>query len=90
MNWKKLLLIGLAISAFAFAEAPKAEAGISVGIGFGFPRGYGCYGAYPAYNPYGYDYYGYGPRRVVYVAPRFYWHHGRRVYYPRRHHRYWR
>jgi hypothetical protein len=85
MNWKKFLLIGLAIGALAFTAAPRAEAGVSVGIGFGFP---GCYGyGYPAYYPYGYGYYGggyyggyYGPRRVVYVAPRSYWHHGRRVY----------
>src|SRR5947207_1608957 len=87
MNWKKFLLIGLAVSAFAFAPAPRAEARISVGIGFGFPVGYGCYGygyGYPAY-PYGYgypayypyDYYGYGPRRVVYVTPRYYSHHSR-------------
>jgi hypothetical protein len=88
MNWKKFLLIGLAVSAFAFAPAPRAEAGISVGIGFGIPGVYGC--DYPAYYPYGYNYYGYRPRRVVYVAPRHYWHHNRRVYYPRRHHRYWR
>ena len=88
MNWKKLLLIGLAVSAIAFTTAPRAKAGISVGIGFGIPSGYGCYGyRYPAYYPY--DYYGYGPRRVVYVGPRYYWHHSR-VYYPRRHHRYWR
>lgn len=91
MNWKKFLLIGLAISGFAFAAAPRAEAGISVRIGFGVPGRYGCYGyGYPASYRYGYDYYGYGPRRVVYVAPRYYWHHGRRVYYPRRHLRHWR
>lgn len=86
MNWKKFLLIGLAVSAFAFAAAPRAEARISVGIGFGFPVGY--YG-YPPYYPYDYDgYYGrrYYSRPVVYVGPRYYWSHGRRVYL--RHHRY--
>jgi hypothetical protein len=86
MNWKKFLLIGLAVSAFAFAAAPRAEARISVGIDFGFPVGFGYYRCGPAYYPYGSNYY-YGPRRVVYVAPRFYWHHGRRVYYR---HRHWR
>jgi len=90
MNWKKFLLIGLAISGLAFAAAPQSEAGISVGIGFGFPGAYGCYGD-PGYYPYGYGYYGprryYGPQRVVYVAPRYYWDHGRRVFLR---HRPWR
>lgn len=83
MNWKKLLLIGLVVSAFVFTAAPRAEARISVGIGFGFPVGYG-YG-YPAYYPYDYYGYGYRPRRVVYVAPRYYRHHGRRIYHRPRH-----
>jgi hypothetical protein len=90
MNWKKFLLIGLAVSAFAFAAAPRAEAGVSVGIGIGLPIGIGYYGSgYPGYYPYGYPY-GYryyGPRRVAYVAPPYYWSHGRRVYYR---HRHWR
>ncbi len=81
MNWKKFLLIGLAISAFAFAAAPRAEARVSVGIDFGFPFGY--YRCGPGYYPYGYNYY--RPRRVVYVAPRYYRHHNRRVYYRNRH-----
>jgi len=84
MNWKKFLLIGLAVSAFAFAPAPKAEARISVGIDFGFPIGFGYYNCGPAYYPYGYNHY-YGPRRVVYVTPRYYWHHNRRVYHRYRH-----
>ena len=84
MNWKKFLLIGLAVSAFAFAPAPQAEARISVGIDLGLPFGY--YNCGPAYYPYGYNYY-YGPRRVVYVTPRYYWNHNRRVYYR---HRHWR
>jgi hypothetical protein len=88
MNWKKFLLIGLAVSALAFAAAPRAEARISVGIGFNGPTfGYYDYG-YPRCYPNRYNYY-YGPRRVVYVGPR-HWHHNRRVYYPRRHHRHWR
>ena len=98
MNWKKFLLIGLAVGAFAFAAAPRAEARVSVGIGFGFPFGIGFYDTgYRGYYPYGYDYYGYGygpryyARPVVYVGPRYYWSHGRRIYYPRRHHyRHWR
>lgn len=92
MNWKKFLLIGLAICAFGFAPAPQAEARVSVSIGFGVPFGYYPYG-YPGYYPYGYpyyEYYGYRPRyrarRVVYVAPRYYRH---RVHHPRRYHR-WR
>lgn len=100
MNWKKFLLIGLAVGALAFAAAPRAEAGISVSIGvpggFGY-YGNGCYGyGYPAYYPYGYGYYGgyYGPRRVVYTSPRSYYrHHGRRVHHRQvRHyrHRNWR
>jgi hypothetical protein len=96
MNWKKFLLIGLVVSAFAFTAAPRAEARISVGIGFGFPVGYGYGYGYPGYGygygypGYGYGYSGYdyyGPRRVVYVTPRYYWHHGRRVYHR---HRHWR
>lgn len=95
MNWKKFLLIGVAVGAFAFAAAPRAEARISVGIGFGFPVGYGYYDhGYPAYYPYASDYYGYRPRYyarpVVYVGPRYYRYHGNRIYYPRRHHRHWR
>lgn len=88
MNWKKFLLIGLAVGSFAFAAAPRAEARVSIGIGLGLPfrGGYYDYG-YPGYYPYSY----YGPRYyaqpVVYVGPRYYWSHGRRVYYyPRRHH----
>jgi hypothetical protein len=87
MNWKKFLLIGLAVGAFAFVPAPRADAGVSVGINFPFPFGFGYYGCGPAYYsgyyPYGYNYY--GPRRVAYVAPRYYWHHNRRVYYRSRH-----
>ena len=87
MNWKKFLLIGLAVGAFAFVPAPRAEAGVSVGINFPFPFGFGYYNCgpayYPGYYPYGYNYY--GPRRVAYVAPRYYWHHNRRVYYRSRH-----
>src|SRR5213592_3504400 len=91
MNWKKFLLIGLAVSAFTVAAASRADAGISVGIGFGFPivggyYGYGhpgCYsygyGGYPYGYGYGYSYYpSYGSRAVVYVAPRYYRHHHRR------------
>jgi hypothetical protein len=86
MNWKKFLLIGLAVSALAFAAAPRAEAGISVSFGF---DPYGYYRCAPAYYPYGYNDY-YGPRRVVYVGPRHYRNHYRYSYYPRRHHRHWR
>ncbi len=90
MNWKKFLLIGLAVGAFAFVPAPRANAGVSVGINFPVPFGFGFYSCgpayYPGYYPYGYNYY-YGPRRVAYVAPRYYWHNHRRVYYR---HRYWR
>jgi len=93
MNWKKFLLIGLAVSAFAFAATPRAEARVVVNFGFGLPFGVGYYGyGYPGCYPYGYNYYGYGPRRVVYVAPRYYRHYNysRRAYYPRRHLRHWR
>ena len=87
MNWKKFLLVGLAVGAFAFIPAPRAQAGVSVGINFPFPFGFGYYGCGPAYYsgyyPYGYNYY--GPRRVVYVAPRYYSHHNRRVYHRYRH-----
>lgn len=88
MNWKKFLLIGLAVSAFAFAPAPRAEAGISVSFDFG-PGYYGYRRCAPAYYPYGYNYYS-GPRRVVYVGLRHYRNHYRYSYYPRRHHRHWR
>ena len=93
MNWKKFLLIGLAVGAFAFAAAPRAEAGISVSFGFGpgelrIRYGYG----YPAYYPYGtrlrIGIRGtiMARRRVVYVGPRrYYRHHGRRA-----HHRHYR
>jgi len=88
MYWKKLLLIGLAVGAFACAAAPRAEARVSVGIGIGFPIGLGYYNGYPGYgcSPYSSDYYGYGPRRVVYVAPRYYGSYGRRGYYRHHHH----
>lgn len=100
MNWKKFLLIALAVGAFAFAAAPQAEARVSVGIGLGFPigigyngygnqgygYGYGNQGCYPYSS---YDYYGYRPRYysrpVVYVG-----YHGRRVYRHRHHYRHWR
>ena len=58
MNWKKFLLIGLAVSAFAFAAAPQAKARISVGIGIGVPYGYYGYPYYSSYPYYaGYPYY---------------------------------
>ena len=85
MNWKKFLLIGLAISGLAFAAAPRAEAQISVGIGFGFPVGYyGGYGCYP-FRGYGYGGYGYGGYRTAAtdtagtIVPRRYY--GHRRYY---------
>ncbi len=90
MNWKKLFLIAVVAGGFAFAAAPRSEAHLHVGIGFGFPVGYGggyygCPG--PVYYPYGYGYapYGYyGSRVAISVGPRYYWSHGRRVYYPAR------
>jgi hypothetical protein len=80
MNWKKLLLIGLTVGGFAFATASPSQAGVSIGIGFP--------GYYPPYYPYGYypyPYYRgyYGPG--VYLGPRYYWYHGHRVFYHRRH-----
>lgn len=97
MNWKRFLLIGLAVGAFAFAGVPQTEARVHVNFGIGLPIGYG-YGHYPyGYRhryAYPYDYYGY-PRAVVYVSPRRYYRHrhyrgcGHRRYV--RHHRvYWR
>ena len=67
------------------------------GYGYGYPGyGYSGYGnSGYGYSGYGCssDYYGYRPSyyrsSVVYVAPTYYWSHGRRVYY-RRHHRHWR
>ncbi len=56
MNWKKFLLIALAVGAFGFAAVPRSEARVSVGIGIGFPFGYSNYG----YSNYGYSNYGYG------------------------------
>ena len=99
MNWKKFLLIGVAVSGFAFAGVPQADAGVRVGIGIGVPIGYGYGYGYHPYRyrhryAYPYDYYGY-PRGVVYVSPRRYYRHrhyrgcGHRRYV--RHHRvYWR
>lgn len=81
MNWKKLLVIAIAVAGFAFVAPSRSDAGIAVGIGLGFPGVY----AYPAYYPYAYPYY----QPVVYVGPAWYWWHGHRVYYPRHHH-YWR
>jgi hypothetical protein len=96
MNWKKFLLIALAVGAFGFAGVPRSEARVSVGIGIGFPFGYSSYGyGYPyGYNSYGYgysraypyDYYGY-PRQVIYVGPRYHRHHLRRVRYQRAYYR---
>ena len=83
MRLKKLLLIALVAAGFAFVST-RSEAGISVGIGIGVPFGYPYpYYGYPGYYPY--------YRPVVYVGPRFYWYHGRRVCYPRHHrfHRFW-
>jgi hypothetical protein len=80
MNWKKLLLIALAVTGFAFASATSSQAGVSVGIGLGFPIAYG----YPYPYGYGYPYYGPYYRTSLYVGPQYYWYHGRRVYYPRR------
>ena len=72
MNWKKFLLIGLAVGALCIRRgAAERRRGVSVGIGFGFPFGFGYYG-------YGYPY-GYVIRTatttdiratVVYVGPR--------------------
>lgn len=82
MNWKTFFLIGLVAGGLTFASASRAEAGVSIGIGVGFP---GYYGPYPyGYYPYGYyprRYYPYGYRTVGYAGPRWYWHHGHRVYY---------
>jgi hypothetical protein len=85
MNWKKYLLIALAVGAFGFAAVPRSEARVSVGIGLGFPFGYSNYGyGYPYGYGYGYsraypyDYYGY-PREVIYVGPRHRRHYVRRV-----------
>jgi hypothetical protein len=83
MNWKKLLLIGLAVGGFAFATASSSQAGISIGIGV--PVGYG-YGYYPyGYGYYPYPYYRGYYRPFGYVGPRYYWRHGHRVFYHRRH-----
>ena len=62
MNWKKLLMVVLAVGALSFAAAPRAKAGVSVGIGFGFPVGYGYYG-----NGCGYPGYGYGTGILVWI-----------------------
>ena len=99
MNWKRFLLIAVALGAFAFAGVPRTEARISVGIGIGAPIGYG----YGYGNPYGYrrsyypyDYYGYR-RAIVHVGPRYYRHrhyrgcgHRRYVRHHRSHYRYQR
>jgi hypothetical protein len=80
MNWKKLLIIGLAVGGFAFASASQSQAGVSVGIGFGVPYGYG-YGCYPYGYGYPYGGYGYGyyPYRSHY-RPTVYFSSGRRWY----------
>ncbi len=89
MNLKKLLVIGMAVSAFGFAAVPRSNAGVSVGIGIGVPVGFGygyCYPR-PIYYPYGYGY-GYGYRRPVvnvYVRPHYHWRHHHRVYCTVRH-----
>ncbi len=41
MNWKKLLIIAIAILGFGFVSAPRSEAGVHVGIGIGVPIGVG-------------------------------------------------
>ena len=95
---KKLLLIAAVALGLGFAAAPRSEAGVQVGIGIGLPVvgfGYGYPGYYgpvttaPATThtdmdtaPYGY--YGSGVRVVA--GPRYYWHHGQRVYYTRHRH----
>jgi hypothetical protein len=87
MNWKKYLLIALAVGAFGFAAVPRSEARVSVGIGLGFPFGYSNYGygdpygyGYGYSRAYPYDYYGY-PREVIYVGPRHRRHYVRRANY---------
>ena len=67
MNWKKILLIAVAIGAFSFAAVPRSEARVRVGIGFGFPIGF----SYGYGYPYGYGYgYGYGYPYDYYGYPR--------------------
>lgn len=92
MNWKKLLLIGIAVVGLGFVSAPRAEAhgGISVGIGIGGPVGFG-YGNY-GYGGYGGGYYG----RPGYYRSGYNGYYGRRngYYRPRnasfRRHHHWR
>ena len=91
MNWKKLLIIAIAVVGFGFVSAPSSEAGIRVGIGIGVPAyGYGYGYGYPYVTPYyPVSYYGYyGPRYRRVIHRPYYLRHGRRIHYTRRIHRY--
>ena len=96
MNWKKFLLIGLAVECVSPLPRHRGrKRGFQWGSGLGFRWVRITATAIPGTIRTAIRYYPdmattityYGPRRVVYVAPRYYWYHGRRVYYR---HRYWR
>lgn len=102
MNWRKLLIIAVAVAGFGFVGAPKSEAGGNVhfSIGFGGPVGYGYGGYYDSYYPrpvyytpaYGHYYhqpYRYHRRPYRHVRRHFHWRHGHRYVCYARHGRRW-
>lgn len=94
MNWKKLLIIAVAVVGFGFVGAPKSEAGgrVHFSIGIGGPVHYGYYGGHYGrpvyYAPYYHRRYRYH-RPYRHVRRHFHWRHGHRYVCYARHGRRW-